>query len=78
MWYRTNKESTIWSDGYGMSFDYFDALRFKARRDVYFCGIGSLKNSDGKSFVMEMKFRVLREGEDVEPITIEVSSETST
>jgi hypothetical protein len=60
-----------------MSCDYFDALRFKARRNVYFCGIGSLKNYQGKPFVMEMKFRVIKDGEDVEPITIEVNSEKS-
>ena len=35
---------------YSMSDDHFDALRFKARRDIYFCGIGSLNNYEGKPF----------------------------
>lgn len=60
-----------------MSTGSYDALRFKAKRDCYFCGIGSLKQYESKPFKFEMKFRVLRDGEDVEPIIIEVDSQTS-
>ena len=46
-----------------MSTDYYDALRFRAKRDVYFTGVGMLRNYEGKAFVLEMKYRVYREGE---------------
>lgn len=58
MWYRTKKTSCEWSDYTSLDTTEFDALCFKAKRDVYFLGCGMLKNYNNNEFVLEMKYRV--------------------
>lgn len=47
MWLRTKKTSIEWNDYTNLSVEYWDALKFKARRNVYFCGVGMAKNYEG-------------------------------
>ena len=76
MWFRTQKRYMA-PDGEAVSLrtDVWDALRFKAKKNCYFLGAGMLKNAASKEFVLEMKFRVIRDGdEDSQPTVIEVDS----
>jgi hypothetical protein len=78
MWMRTKRTSVEWDDYTNLSESCWDALRFRAKKNCYFCGIGMIKNYDGAEFVLEIKYRVF-DGEDdsIEPTTIEVDSNTS-
>lgn len=58
MWFRTKRTSVEWSDYTNLSTSEWDALMFKAKRDVYFCGVGMIKNYDDQEFVLEIKYRV--------------------
>lgn len=79
MWFRTKKDKIEWGDYTNLSTSYYDALKFQAKRDVLFCGVGMIKEYEDKPFTLEMKYRVVAEGEDgdVEATIIEVDSETS-
>ena len=78
MWFRTKKTSVEWDDSTDLSLTRWDALKFQAKRNVYFCGVGMTKNSDNNEFVLELKYRIIESGEkDIEPTTIEVDSTTS-
>ena len=80
MWFRTKKTSCEWNDSCNLSTSDFDALCFKAKRDVYFCGFGMLKTYSGDDFVLEFKYRVREniDGEsNEEAYVIEVDSTTS-
>lgn len=78
MWMRTKRTSVEWDDYTNLSEREFDALRFRAKRDVYFCGIGMIKNYDNSDFQLEIKYRVFDgEDESIEPTIIEVDNNTS-
>jgi hypothetical protein len=72
MWFRTKKTSVEWSDYTNLSISEWDALMFKAKRDVYFCGCGMIKNYEGQDFVLEIKYRVVasEDGSNEEATTI--------
>lgn len=75
---RTKRTSVEWDDYTNLSEREFDALRFRAKRDVYFCGIGMIKNYDNSDFQLEIKYRVFDgEDESIEPTIIEVDNNTS-
>lgn len=48
MWFRTKKTAIQWSDYTNVNTEYWDALRFRAKRDVYFCGCGMIKTYDNE------------------------------
>ena len=79
MWFRTKKTSIEWDDYTNLSTTEWDALMFKAKRDVYFCGVGMIKNYDNSDFVLEIKYRVTDQEEDsnAEVTTIEVNNATT-
>ena len=78
MWIRTKKTSFNFGDYTNLDTDSWDALKFKAKRDVLFCGIGMLKNWESKAFVLEMKYRIVSADEEEGATTqIEVDSVTS-
>jgi len=79
MWFRTKKEKIEWGDYTNVSTEYYDALKFKAKRDVLFCGVGMIKEYDSQPFVLEMKYRITGENDDddAEATVIEVDNETS-
>ena len=61
-----------------MDCERWDALRFRAKKNVYFCGAGMIKNYESQAFVLEMKYRVISESEsDMEATMIEVDSSIS-
>lgn len=78
MWFRTKKTSIEWSDYTNLSTDSWDGLKFKAKRNVYFCGVGMAKNYEDQDFVLEIKYRIIEnDDDDIEPTIIEVDSTTS-
>ena len=48
MWIRTKKTSFNFGDYTNLDTDSWDALKFKAKRDVLFSGIGMLKTGKAK------------------------------
>ena len=64
MWIRTKKTSFNFGDYTNLDTDSWDALKFKAKRDVLFCVIGMLKNWESKAFVLEMKYRIVSADEE--------------
>lgn len=81
IWFRSKRSNIEWSDYTNLSTEDWDALMFKAKRDVYFLGVGMMKNYDGAEFVLEIQYRVTdqEDGDDsFENATkIEVDSQTS-
>lgn len=78
MWFRTKKTSIEWDDYTNLSSSEWDALMFKAKRDVYFCGVGMIKNYENQDFVLEVKYRVIEdEYSNEEGVTIEVDNTRS-
>ena len=78
MWLRTKRTSIEWSDYTNLSTSSWDALKFKAKKNVYFCGVGMIKNYDGQDFSLEIKYRIIEnEDDEIEPTIIEVDCNTS-
>ena len=58
-----------------MSLTLCNTIKFQAKRNVYFCGVGITENYKSQDFVLKMKYRIVEnDDQDIEPITIEASS----
>jgi hypothetical protein len=78
MWMRTLKRYVSWDDFSRLTTDKWDALKFRAKRNVYFCGFGMTKTYESQDFELEMKLRIMKnDTDDIEPTIIEVNSTTS-
>ena len=78
MWMRTLKTYVRWDRTHLLKADKWDALKFRAKRNVYFCGFGMTKNYEGQDFELKMKYRIIEnDADDIEPTIIEVNSTTS-
>lgn len=80
MWFRTKRDKVEWEDYNALNSESWDALQFKAKRNLYFCGVGMTKSHGGGDFVLEFKYRVHSEennGDEASEVLIEVDSVTS-